>query len=166
MNITRYILTQGVKTENNIIVPIWDERIVFEKTEMYGNKITLKDDRYKEYSSLVDCIFDLKNKTLSIGIELNNYPTEKQLEFKIGEIILFEKSTRVLAEAIITDIVYEEYDLRIIKGKKMESYEIQKYKDIEIDLNCLYAIKTWKPFYILDNGKKIEWNHQLYHKNL
>ena len=44
MDIKRYVVTQAVQTEENELIPIWDERIVFEKTEMYGNVISLKDD--------------------------------------------------------------------------------------------------------------------------
>jgi hypothetical protein len=163
MDIKRYVVTQAVQTEENELIPIWDERIVFEKTEMYGNVISLKDG-YRHYSNLVECIYDLKTKQIEIGVELNYYPIEKDLEFKKGEVVLFEKSHRNLAEAKITKVVYEEYEMEIKRGRKLDKWWLERFKDVEIDGNTLYAIKQWKPFYILDNGIKIEWTHQLYHK--
>lgn len=162
MGIKRHILTQAVKTKQNELIPIWDERIVFEKTEMYGNVITLKGDR-NNYYNVVECIYDLKTKKIEIGIELNYYPNGNDLEYKKGETVLFEKSTRNLAEATISEIVYEEYELEIKRGNKLARYYFEIFKDI--DDNTLYALKRWKPFYILDNGTKIEWSHQLYHKS-
>jgi hypothetical protein len=164
MDIKRHVITQAVKTKENELIPIWDERIVFEKTEMYGNVISLKDGYRHDHFNLVECIYDLKTKQIEIGVELNYYPIEKDLEFKKEEVILFEKSHRNLAEAKIIEIVYEEYEMEIKKGRKLDKWWIEKFKDVEIDGNTLYAIKQWKPFYILDNGIKIEWSHQLYHK--
>jgi len=42
MDIKRYIIIQAVKTRENELIPIWDDRIVFEKSKMYGNIIKLK----------------------------------------------------------------------------------------------------------------------------
>lgn len=165
MDIKRYVVIQAIKTNENKLIPIWDERIVFEKTEMYGNTITLKDGyRSNEHFNVIECIYDLKTKQIEMGIELDHYPVEENLEFKKDEVVLFEKSHRVLAEAKISEIVYEEYDLDIKRGRKLEKYWVGKFKNIEIDSNTLYAIKQWKPFYVLDNGTKIEWSHQLHHK--
>jgi hypothetical protein len=63
-------------------------------------------------------------------------------------------------------VVYEEYEMEIKRGRKLDKWWVERFKDIEIDDNTLYAIKKWKPFYVLDNGIKIEWSHQLYHKSI
>lgn len=165
MEIKRRIIIQAVKTKENELIPIWDERIVFEKTEMYDNVIRLKDSYRHDHFNLVECIYDLKTKQIEIGIELNYYPIEKDLEFKKGEVVLFEKSHRNLAEAKISEVVYEEYEMEIKRGRKLDKWWVERFKDIEIEGNSLYAIKQWKPFYVLDNGTKIEWVHQLYHKS-
>ena len=164
MDIKRYVITQAVKTRENELIPIWDNNIVFDTSEMYGNVITLKNKSSYEHFSLVECIYDLKTKQVEMGIELNYYPNENELEFKIGEVVLFEKSNRVLAEAKISEVVYEDYDLNIARGRKLCKYTTNRFKCVEFDPNTLYAIKGWKPFYVLDNGIKIEWSHQLYHK--
>lgn len=164
MDIKRYLTVQAVKTKNNELIPIWDERIVFEKTEMYGNAITLKDDRFRNHYSLVECIFDLKTKKLEVGIELDYYPSENDLEFKKGEVVLYEKSHKTLSEAKITDIVYETYEMTIKRGRKLDNYWVSRFKEYQFDGDTIYAMKQWKPFYVLDNGIKIEWLHQLYHK--
>lgn len=166
MDVTRYIVVQAVQSRDNVLIPVWDERIVFEKTEMYGDVITIKGE-YSHSSHLVECVYDLKNRTLSPGIELDYYPDEKHIEFKEGDQIFFESGGhRKLGESTIKKIVYEEYDLTIQRGKKMDRWYVDYFKNnnVEIDGNAIYAIKQWKPFYILENGKKIKWNHELFHK--
>ena len=163
METNRRIVVNAIQTKENVIIPIWDERIIFEKTEMYGNIIKLKDNYQKHYH-LIECIFDIKTKKLELGIEVDIYPSEKDLPYKKGENVLVEKSHKKLADSTIVDIVYEQYDLKIVKGKKLDKWYKERIKGVEIDDNSLYAIKHWKPFYILENGDKIEWEHELYHK--
>lgn len=164
MDIKKYVITQAVMTEKNELIPIWDDRLVFEKSEMYGNIIKNKNSNRETYNNVVECIYNLKTKQLEIGIELNYYPSEEDLEFKKDEIILFEKSNRILEESKISQIVYEEYEIQIKRGKNIDTYWIKKFNLEKIDENALYAIKNWKPYYVLDNGIKIKWSHQLYHK--
>lgn len=164
MEIKRHIVVQAIKTRENELIPIWDERIIFEKTEMYGNAIKLKGDYNSNHYNLIECVYDLKTKKLDLGVEFDYYPTEEELEFKVGEVVLFEKSLRKLVETKISEVVYEQYDLEIKKGKKFDAYWRKLIKGIEIDDNSLYALKVWKPFYILDDGTKVEWSHKLYHK--
>lgn len=161
MDIKRHVIIQAIKTKENELIPIWDERLVFEKTEMYGNTISLKGE-YGHYYNLVECIYDLKTKKIEVGIELDYYP--KNLEFKKDEIVLFELSHRNLVEAKIVEIVFEEYEIEIKRGRKLDNYWLTIFKGVEIDENALYAIKQWKPYYVLDNGITIKWEHQLYHK--
>lgn len=164
MDLERRIIVQAIKLKDNTLVPIWDERIVFEKTEMYGNIVKLKGE-FDTHVNLIECVYDIKTKKLEVGIELDIYPSEEDLEFKKGENVLFEKSHRVLGEAVISDVIFEEYDLTIVKGKKIDKYYLNRLNDIKIEKDNLYALKQWKPFYLLDNGKKIEWTHELYHKS-
>ena len=163
MSIKRHIIIQAVKTKENELIPIWDERLTFSKTEAYGNTLNIKDSHSMSFNT-IDCIYDLKTRKVEVGIELNWYPEEDKLEFKKGEKILVEKSHRKLTEAVIADIVFEEYELEIKRGRKLDKWWVDRFKDVEIDGDSIYAIKTWKPFYILEDGTKIEWVHELYHK--
>jgi hypothetical protein len=163
MNVQRYSIVQAVKTKDNELIPIWDERISFEKSEHYGNVLNIKDQS-AAISYVVEAVYDLKTKTLSCGIELNYYPNEKELEYKKGEDVLYEVSNRKLGQAKIVDIIFEEFDMEIIKGKKVDKYWKERFKDIDIENNKIYAIKTWKPFYVLDNGIKIDYTFKLFHK--
>lgn len=86
MKLERRITIKAIKTKDNELIPIWDERLVFEKTEMYGNIIRLKDNYRDSYFELIECIYDLKTKQIEIGIELNYYPTEKDLEVQIDKL--------------------------------------------------------------------------------
>lgn len=161
MDVTRYITTLAIKTKDHELIPIWDERIEYKNSDMFGESLQIKNSR-EESSYFVECVYDLKNKKLHEGIQLDYYPVESDLEFKKEEEVYYEKSYRLLSEAKIVDIVYEEFDLDIVKGKKMESWDKKYFKNV--DDNKIYSIKRWKPFYVLDCGVKIEWTHQLYHK--
>ena len=162
MDIKRYILTQGVLLRDKTIIPIWDSRLEFVKTEDYGNIINFVDGIKREkFHNVVECIFDLNTKTLSSGIELDIYPDLTSLNHKIGNVILFETDRKNTLTKII-DIVFEEYDLQIVKGKKIEKWYLNKLpKDLVIDDNSLYAVKVWKPTYVLDNGGKTTWDMYL-----
>lgn len=162
MDIKRYVTVPAIKTNDNQLIPVWDDSIVFEK-ERYGNVIHLKDE-YHTYHTLVECIYDLKTKEISAGIELDSYPDENDLDYTIGQSVYYEVKKQQLAEAIIAEIVYEEYDLQIYKGRKLDKWMIKRFKDVKIDNDALYAIKIWKPYYVLDNGKKIKWEHELHKK--
>ena len=106
----------------------------------------------------------MKTKKIEIGVDLDFYP--EKLEFEKNEIVYVEKSNRTLTETKVVDILYEEYELNIKKGKKIDGYWLKYFKDKDIEKDQLYAIKQWKPFYLLENGQKIEWPHQLYHKDI
>lgn len=162
MEIKRRVLIQAAQTEKNELIPIWDERLLFEKTEMYGNIITLKGEY--NHLKLVECIFDLKTRKLSMGIELDYYPDESVLEFKVGQDVYVDKAYRKLTECKIVGIKYEKYQLEIVRGKAMSKWVIDKFKDLEIDGNLLYAVKHWNPIYVLSDGSAVEYSHQLFHK--
>jgi hypothetical protein len=157
MEVSRYITIQAVITEENELIPLWDERVQFEKTEMYGNVIRINNS-YK-HQRLTECLFDLKTKTLSVGISIDIYP--EKTEYKINQSVVYGEHGRGLQQTKVIDIKYEEYDIEIVKGKKIHDYYKKHIKDI--DKNALYALKKWKPVYVLDNGIETQWSHQLYY---
>ncbi len=71
---------------------------------------------------------------------------------------------RVLKEAVIKDIVYEDYDLSLVKGTKVDKYYQKYLKGVALEKDQMYAIKHWKPTYVLEDGEIIKWKHQLYKK--
>lgn len=166
MDLERYIVVQGVKLRDNTIIPIWDTRINFEETEDYGNKIAISGMSHERIYDTVQCIYDLKTKTISIGVELDYYPLNDLNSFKVDEIVLYEKSNRTLKESKIVDIVFEKYDLYIRNGCDLENNYRSLLKETTIVDNCIYAVKYWQPYYILEDGTKITSYIYLYHKNL
>lgn len=164
MEIKRRVLIQAVQTKENELIPIWDERLLFEKTEMYGDIITVNGEHNHNHLKLVECIFDLKTKKISMGIELDYYPDESALDFKVGQDVYVDKAYKKLAECKIVGIKYEKYDLYIVRGKDMSKWMVASFKDIEIDGKLLYAVKQWKPIYVLNDDSSVEYSHHLYHK--
>lgn len=164
MDITRYIIIPAIIAEKNELIPIWDERIVFNNSEEYGNFITFKD-RIKHFN-ITECIYDLETRKIEIGIEANHYSDINKLKFKVGEQILFEKSHRILEERTIVDIIYENYDLVIQRGKNLSQWERSYIKDVEINPDLLYAIKSWLPTFVLDNDVKVNNEYDMFHKHI
>ena len=104
-DVKRYVIVQAIKVSENEFIPIWDERIVFQKSEEYGNGLFLQNSIGgwgETYYQLHDCVFDLKTKKLEFGIELDYYPDENKIPFKRGETVLFEKS--ILEENTCKDV--------------------------------------------------------------
>jgi hypothetical protein len=168
MQVSRFIMTQAVIDENNQLIPLWDERIVFSKDELCGDKVEIKGNtRNREYFSVVECILDIKEKTLSKGIEINHYPSEKDLKFKKEDVVLYEVKHKELIMTKIIDIIYEDHILSIRRGYQLEPYEIAWYfkNKEEVDLNSLYAIKTWNPTYIIEDGSKVKFVYSFFKKN-
>ena len=156
----RFVLVQALQKDDNTLIPVWDESVTYSKSEMYGGEVKLKND-FRNTTRLVDCIFDIKTKSFSMGVELDYYPDK--LEFEKDQDVMYEVSHRKLRKSKIVDIVFEEFEVQITKGKKMDSWWIKHFKDIDIISDKLYAIKSWKPFYVMEDGTKIKWEHQLYH---
>lgn len=162
MRVSRYILVEGVKTKDNQILPIWDSRINYTKSDDYGDMLSVEDNR--NIIDTIECIYDIKTKTISAGVEINIYPSLDEMKLKKGEKVLYEKTHKHLFETSIIDIEYNRFDLSIYKGKKIDKWWLDKIKDITIEKDGLYAVKLWKPTYVLENGVKTEYEHQLFHK--
>ena len=158
LNVSRYIIIQAIVKDDKTLVPLWDDSIIYENEEEYGELIKLKGDNYRTYYP-IECLFDIKNKTLSIGIEIDQYP--EKLDYQKGERVYFETGKhRYLKEGTITDIIYEEFDLACFKGSDANNWYLNKIKDL--DPNKIYAFKNWKPFYIMDDGTKITYDYKIY----
>ena len=156
--VRRYIVIPAIK-EGEKLIPIWDKELIYEKDE-YGETLRLD---FEKHSNLTNCIFDLKTKNLSMGIELDFKPTETN--FKKGDAVYVETdSFRVLREDYIKDIVFENYEINAFKGSEVYGYLKEFFANFNFDHNTLYAIRIWKPTYILSDGTKVEWEHKLFHK--
>jgi hypothetical protein len=158
MSIKKYITIQALQIGNDLI-PLFDKGISFEKTEMYGNVLIYEGS---QYWNIVECLYNLKTKEISMGIELDLYPTKT--EYQKGEVIYYEvDGENCWDEAKIIEVVYEKYELSIKKGKNIDSWMRNQLK-VEIEDDLMYSIKIWEPYYILDSDVKIEWEHEMNHR--
>jgi hypothetical protein len=165
MDTKRYVMVLAIKKNDNELIPIWDDRIEFDEHPEYGYTISLSDSRYQPYSP-IECLYDLKTRKIIPGIEVNYYPSEDDMKFKVGESVYFERKNRAIDEAVIDKIVYEEYNLNMKKGEDIDTYWVDKYGITDLDIRAKYAIKEWKPIYVLNNEERIKWEHQLYKKHI
>lgn len=145
------------------LIPIWDKRISFEENDFYGDSVTFNPDE-KSYTNqrveLKPALLNLVTKEIVTGIEvvINSKP-----EFVIDQEVYYEESHRLLGESKIKEIKYNILDNEIIRyGKDMDSY----YQNVipNFNPNIIYHIKYYKPSYILENDKVIDWSHQLFKK--
>lgn len=155
-------MIQALKTETNELIPFWSERLKLEHIGGCGESVRL-DDRYQNYFSFVDCVYDMKTRTISAGVELNHYPDPRFLEFKIDEPVYYETKNNSIDLSKLISIDYNEYELVIVKGHKLEDYQRERFKDVVFEDNVLYAIREWKPTYVLESGFKTNYKHQLHH---
>lgn len=163
MHVTRYIVIQAIKTPTNELIPFWSDRLKHEHLGDCGDSVLLDNYSSQNYFGFVDCIYDMKTRTISAGIELNHYPDQKHLEFKIDESVYYEVKNKEIGLSKLVSIDYINYDLTIVKGYKLEDYQKARFKDMEFDDNALYVIKDWKPTYVLESGFKTEYSFKLYH---
>lgn len=163
--IKRYMIVQGIQTQKGELIPIWDNRLKFDKDDC-GDMVRISDE-FDSYYSLVDMIFDLKTKTISSGISVDYYGDEKKLEFTKEQVVLAESGQyRHLVKTKIVDITFDEFDIEIRRGKKLDYWvKILKETNPELEIvpDQLYCIKLWKPTYVLENGTKTSYVHQLFH---
>jgi len=140
---------------NNEIIPIWDNRITYKKYKVYI------DNGYG-FHEFKNCIYNIETKQLSLGIELDYYDRSKI--FKIGSPVLYETDVlnRKIKRSVITDIIYEDFDNYIRKGCKIEQHFLMCFNDVIIEPTSFYIIKLWKPTFVLSDGTKVNYAHQLY----
>lgn len=160
ISIERYIRILAIKTENNEIIPLFDERIKYKDTEDYGGVITLNGSN-KHYTPF-ECVYDLIDKKPDLGIELEYYP--EKLPFNVGDIVLYEVSNRKMVERKIKDIIYSDYDSDVSKGSDVQTYYKNYFRDISFEDNTLYMVKYWQPIYVLDDDTKVKYEFKLFHK--
>lgn len=161
--INKYITVPAIVTEDHKIYPLWSLDVKFiEGDEEYSHCLKIKNN-YKEYHNIKDVILNIETKELSLGIDIDIYPDKDRLEYKIGQQVLYESKRRILKHSEIKDIIYEEYESVICKGKNIEDSYYYRYVDINsIKVNDIYNFKVWKPYYVMTDGTVIKWEHQLY----
>lgn len=158
MNATRYITIQAILTEDGELIPLWDSRIKFEKSDYYGDYYEL-DGSHKMYNP-IECIFDTKDKKISGGLELN-YDDVNEI-YNVGDVVLYETSHHVLSEKTIVDIVYKNFSTTIKKGKKLDNYITVNFPDVIIEPNTIYIVKCYTPTFILNDGKEVDLTYSFY----
>ena len=165
MNVKRFIPVFAIKNSKNELIPIWDKNsIVYEKSSDLGEYLRLKDTYAEKYFSVVECYYDLKKHLLCAGTILNIYPEQKNLKYSKDEVVYFSVRHGVIEETKIKDILFEEFESIISKGKKIDKYYLGFISNVKIEPEEIYEIRTWKPTYVLENGKKTIWEHELYKK--
>jgi hypothetical protein len=159
--VKRFQIVKAVQVIDEI-VPIWDKRLKYDEDDYFGNRIY--DSKTNHYcTEVIDVVYDVKNKKLSLGEELNKYPKKEHLKFKKGDAVFYEVELNKLRESKIMGIVFEEYEVEVLRGDKLiRNY--REYPKVDIEPKKMYMLKIWKPWYILEDGTRVMQEYQLYHK--
>ena len=156
----RYIPCKCLQSGNEFI-PFW--LLNYIKHEDYGKGYYTDSIYEASYHDLVDCLWDIKHKKVIVGIIKNIYIKDEDLEYKKGETVLLESDGSSYKIDKILDVTFEEYDTTVVKAKNMEDYYSKYFTDEEKKnlKDEVYELRIWKPFYILESGKKTKWSYQI-----
>lgn len=159
----RYIMVPVIIYENDII-PIWDEKLKYEKHPLYGKGLW-DEENGKHHIMYTEAVYDIKKRKIIKGIIIDCYPDE-HLEFAINDEVYRDVDRKGLKKDKVKDIIFKEYEDTIYKGSKLiDSYKTDKFGDVTIDPYQMYCLRNWKPFWVMESdGEIIEWAHQLYKK--
>ena len=146
----------------NEFIPFW--LLNYVNTEDYGEGFYKQGDSQYDasYSNLRDCFWDSKKGKVVVGILKDVYP--EKYDFNVDEVILREVSHSSYTLDKIVEIVFEEFDTNVIKVKKMDVCEKKYFTEeelINMKTDDMYEMRMWKPFYKLESGLLIKWNHKI-----
>ena len=156
----RYVTVPAlISNDKKTIIPLTDPNIIYHKGVEGMHYYTHNNETFRE---IKDVVYDTKERKLLFGVEIDIYPEIANSPFKQGAKVLYEKSHRVLVEKTIKKVIYNDFDLSIRKGKKLEDYFRSLIKDTIIEDETLYAFKHWKLSYLLNDGTIVNYSHQLW----
>jgi hypothetical protein len=157
---------------NEQITPFWDLEYVEDKDfcENTGYKIKGKGSIFYAHH-IIPCYWDLNKKIIVFGKIKDYYPT--QLDYKKDEEVYVEvpySETGIhscLKKSKIVDIKYETFNTSIFRVKDAEIETLHHYfneKEFNaLQLNDIYEIRNWEPWYVLEDGQVVKWTSKLYH---
>lgn len=152
----KLINIKGIKTRKNAILPIWDARIIYYESELYGSTYIFENEPTYD---LVNLVFNIETKEISEGITIEIYPDKT--EFNVGDEILVEQSYHNLALKKVVDIKYEEFDIEnflCTEDNIKDSY----YRKFDIQVGLVYCFKKWKPTYVFEDGTSESYIYKFY----
>jgi hypothetical protein len=161
----RYIPTKALQVKDSEFVPYWKLKHQYHKD--YGEGFIIENDYKINYNNLVDCYWDTKDHKLILGIVKDVYP--EKTSYYEEEDVFIEVDHSTYKEDKIQKIFYEEYESKIhkisslIKHNELRWY-FTKEEQKNLDINAIYEIRLWKPYYILYSGEIIKWDYKLKHK--
>lgn len=155
----RYVPCYALKVDNEYI-PYWQLKYVEDKDNREGYRV--EDDYKAHYCKLTECLYDLVEKKILLGIVKDVY--ENSL-FIVGEQVVLKLTNTKYTTDTIKEIIYEKYKSNCIKVNDFDDYKLDYYFTKEeankLKLNDLYEIRVWKPYYLLESGELIKYDYQL-----
>lgn len=152
MDISKCVATKAIITKNKDLIPFWDNRLSLENNKLFGDSIVFEGINHYNF---VDCVYDIETKEIKATVELNHYEINEQFEKGMQVLYQYKSYRKTLSLNEIKDIVYEKFDLTIRKGSELDNNEKSLFKDVVFENDVIYSIKSWKPYYLLDNGEKV-----------
>lgn len=151
---SKLINIKGIKTRKNEIIPIWDERIKYHESEIYGPSYIIGNERTYD---LINLVFNIETKEISEGIIIELYPDKI---YNIGDEILIEESYHNLVLKKVVDIKFEKFEIETFLCTEDN---ISDYSEHDIQVGMVYCFKRWKPTYFFDDGTNESYSYKIYH---
>ena len=162
--IEKIILVKAILADNKEVIPVWDNRLVFNYNRSEDVcYYTIKDNTKKDekYYELIDCMYNLETKRLSLGSIIDIYP--ENTEYKIGDIVYVEKGINIISETTVVGNEFYNIHSETILGKEIPDDYLEK-TDKTIKPNELYCIRHYQTRYNLANGMKDVSESKIFHK--
>ncbi len=148
----------------NEFVPFWE--LKYRESEQFGEHFYY--DHSERFNDLIKCYYDLHTRKILLGKVKEVYP--KETRYTKGELVLVEAKGlyNTMRETTVVDVLFEEYETRIISVKGLEDYELDSYFTEEeqktLILDDVYEIRQYQPTYVFSDGYKTKWEHEIKHK--
>ena len=87
-----------------------------------------------------------------------------QSRYVVEQTVLVEISHNVYKKDVIKEIIYEEFESVFFPAKKLSThygYFQSLFNEEEIASGNFMEVRKYKPYYKLESGKVVKWEHEL-----
>lgn len=153
----KYVRTKGYIDRHENIYPFWSDKLKYDEE--------LEEFLFNNDTALLqDVLYDVTTGNLLKGIELEIYPSDDDLQHKIGEEVYAQLNSRKIITSRIKDVIFKKHYYYCKSGDCVSDYEKEMFPKINFKDELVYCFKEYKPTYVLESGEEIEIVTRLFKK--
>lgn len=158
--INKELVEVPVIVVGTVIYPLWHEDVECSKDYLELVKYSLKGSP-KSYS-IQPAILNVSTKVITLGKIIES---KQEAEFNIGDEVLVEVDYNSYKLSTISDIQYktDNSDRYIKRVSEIDAYDMEEVEEKLgcVSINDIIIYSSLKPIYIMEDGTKILWSHQI-----